>query len=636
MCGIVGIANVDGQPVDADRLIRMRDRMVHRGPDDEGLYVSDGVGLGHRRLSILDLSSAGHQPMANETEDLWMVFNGEIFNFVELRQKLIEGGHRFRSDSDSEVIVHAYEDAGVDCVDVLNGMFAFAIWDSRRRTLYAARDRMGIKPFFYFWDGRHFVFASEIKAILEHPDVPCEPDPLAIADYMFCGQTLAGRTFFKGIHELRPGRALMLEDGDLREWEYWRLEYAYDHARSDADWIEEFADLLDDAVRIHCRSDAALGCHLSGGFDSSTVACLTAKHRGPVKSFSVRSPGGAFFDETAYAKAVSRHAGTEYLETTADATDIARLTTRLLWHMDMPMATPGGVNYHAVSRLAADHVKVSLTGHGGDELFAGYPAQFQVHFGTTAMFDHSADPVRPGASRAFRLLSLWRREGLGGFASRLRGRFEPRDAPTPEAVWMQLHCGRPVASNPHLDPGFVAGLRGYAPEDDYLAAFREPETDVLLDRALHHDLRCYLPSLLHMEDRVSMAVSLESRVPLLDYRIAELAARVPLEAKVKDRVPKRLLRDAAKRWLPDAVLQRRDKAGFAMPVESWFEGELAADLRRVLDSPTSRARGIFDPRVLGDRNFWVADGWKALNVELWFRLFVDRNLEPDTPLGGIE
>ena len=636
MCGIVGIINADGGPVAPELLVRMRDSMKHRGPDDRGIWIEGGVGLGHLRLSILDLSPAGHQPMTTDDENLWLVFNGEIFNYLELTQDLEARGHRFRSRCDSEVILHLYQEFGPACLERMNGMFAFAIWDRKRRVLFAARDRLGIKPFYYRWDGRRLIFASEIKAILEHPEVCRRADALAIADYMFSGQALAGRTFFAGIEELQPGHALLLEGDSLRSWSYWSLEYDYDFTRSDSAVVDEVAALIDDAVRIHCRSDAPLGCHLSGGLDSSTVACLTAKHRGRVKSFSILSPGGAFFDETPYAKAVSNHAGTAYLEAVVDAGDLARLTPLLVWHMDVPMATAGGVNYHAVSRLAAQHVKVSLTGHGGDEVFAGYPAQFQIPFGTTSMFDGSGEPDRPEMTSWYRLRNLLRREGLSGILEWLQRRFAAAPPASAEDLWIKMHCGPSVDRHPHLHPSFVERLGGYSPEDDYLAAFRGAKTDELLDRCLHHDLRCYLPSLLHMEDRVSMAVSLESRVPLLDYRIAELMARIPPEQKVRDRVPKRLLRDAGARWLPDKVLQRRDKAGFAMPVPNWFEGELAGDLRRVLGSKSSRERGIFDPRVLCDRNFFVSDGWKALNIELWYRIFIDRDLDPATPLGEID
>ena len=636
MCGIAGVVNVDRRPVDPAVLVRMRDSMIHRGPDDEGLWIEDGVGLAHRRLSILDLSSAGHQPMTIDDENLWLIYNGEIFNYVELRQELQRKGHRFRSKSDSEVILHLYQEYGAGCLERLNGMFGFAIWDRSRRVLFAARDRMGIKPFYYHWTGKRLIFASEIKAILEHPDVRREANPRAIADYVFSNQTLDGRTFFVGIDELRPGYSLRLEGDTLRTASYWTLEYAYDHGRDDADLIEEVAALVDDAVRIHCRSDAALGCHLSGGLDSSTVACLTARHRHPIKSFSVRSPGGAFYDETAYAKVVSKSCGTEYMEAVAHAGTLASMTPYLVWHMDMPMATPGGVNYYTVSRLAAEHVKVSLTGHGGDEVFAGYPAQFQVAFGTTEMFDRSSNPVALQVPSWYRLRNLLRRDGLAGVMDRLKGRIRGATPSSAEDLWIQTHCGPLVGRHPHLHRDFADQLAGYTPEHSYLEAFREAPTDELLDRCLHHDLRCYLPSLLHMEDRVSMAVSLESRVPLLDHRIVELIATVPPEQKVRGGVPKRLLREAGARWLPEAVLTRRDKAGFPMPVARWFAGELARDMRRVVGSQKSRARGVFDPRVLGDRNFWVTNGWEALNIELWFRIFIDRDLDPATPLSEID
>lgn len=636
MCGIVGIVNVDGRPVDSARLARMRDSMTHRGPDDEGLWVEGGTGLGHRRLSILDLSAAGHQPMTVDDGNLWLVFNGEIFNYVELAAELEAKGHQFRSRSDSEVILHLYQELGPGCLERMNGMFAFAIWDRSRQTLFAARDRFGIKPFNYHWTGRRLVFASEVKAILEHPDVPRNPCYPAIADYLFSGQALDGRTFFDGIQQLEPGHWLRLEGDSLTTAPYWDLQYDYDHGREYSDIVEEIAWLVDDAVRIHTRSDAALGCHLSGGLDSSTVACLTARHRGAIKSFSIRSPGGAFFDETRYAKAVSRHAPTEYLEGVADAAHMALSTPKLVWHMDTPMPTPGGVNYYSVSLLAAEHVKVSLTGHGGDEVFAGYPAQFQVAFGNTDMFDFSGNPTRPEVTRGYRIRNLLRREGLAGVVRRLRARMGPQSAPSPERQWIDLHCGQPAGVNRNIHPAFVDRLSGYSSEDDYLTSFRGAPTTEMLDRCLYHDLRCYLPSLLHMEDRVSMAASLESRVPLLDYRLAELLATVPPEQKVLDLVPKGLLRDAGRRWLPPEILERRDKAGFGIPVESWFDNELADDVRRVLGSKASRERGIFAPEVLCDRNFLVSEGWGALNIELWFRIFIDGDVSPDTPLTEVE
>lgn len=636
MCGIVGAVNADGRPVDAPLLERMRDTMVHRGPDDQGLFIDENAGLGHRRLSILDLSAAGHQPMANPNERFWLVFNGEIYNYLELAEDLKTRGHRFRSRSDSEVILHLYEEMGANCLERLNGMFAFAIWDRRERTLFGARDRFGIKPFYYYHTPERFIFASEIKAILEDSTVPRLPDSRTIADYLFCGQPLAGRSFFKGIEEVRPGWAFELKTGALRQWEYWRLSFDYDRSRSDAQVIEEVAALIDDAVRIHCRSDAPLGCHLSGGLDSSTVACLTARHRGPVKSFSIRSPGGAFYDETHYAKSVSRHAGTEYCEATVGADDLSKLTSKLLWHMDMPMPSSGGINYYAASRLAAEHVKVSLTGHGGDEVFAGYPGQFEIAFGTRSMFDTASQPANHRAGLGYRLRMLWHSKGWSGLAAGLRRRFASMQERSLEERWVHMRGGLAPQDAPHLNPSFVESLEGFSPVDDYLTAFHSPPADEILDRCLHHDLRHYVAKLLSMEDRVSMAVSLESRVPLLDYRIVEFVASVPPEQKVRGRVPKYLLREAARRWLPEEVLERRDKAGFPLPTQQWFGNELSNELKQVLGTPSSRGRGIFRESVLGNRDFWITQGWQALNIEIWFRIFIDQDLEPGIALGEID
>jgi len=637
MCGIIGVVNADRQPVDGALLERMRDTMVHRGPDDQGLFLDGDAGLGHRRLSIIDLSPTGHQPMPNRDENLWLVFNGEIYNYIELAEELKARGHQFRSTSDSEVILHLYEEMGTECLERLNGMFAFAIWDRRNRTLFGARDRFGIKPFYYHHTDKRFIFASEIKAILEDPTIPRRRNPYAIADYLFCGQPLAGRTFFEGIEEVRPGHAFVLKDGALRSWEYWRLRYEYNRDRSDENVIEEVAALVDDAVRIHCRSDAPLGCHLSGGLDSSTVACLTTRHRGPVKSFSIRSPGGASYDETPYAKAVSRHAGTEYYEATIDANGMAKHASKLLWHMDMPMPTAGGVNYYAVSRLAAEHVKVSLTGHGGDEVFAGYPGQFELAFGTRDMFDTRSTPQRQRAGLAYRLRNLWRARGVKGLISRGLANYGPSRALSLEDRWVRIRMGRlPLQDTPYLHPAFIESLQGFSPLDDYLEAFRSPDTDEPLDRCLHHDLRNYVAKLLFMEDRVSMAVSLESRVPLLDHRIAEFVSSVPPEQKVRGRVPKYLLREAAKKWVPSEVIERRDKMGFPMPTQQWFGNELAGELEQVLGTKASRKREIFREPVLGDRTFWITQGWNALNLELWFRIFIEQDIEPGIPLAEIE
>jgi len=623
MCGIVGILHADGRPVDRDLLVRMRDCLAHRGPDDQGLFVDGGVGLGHRRLSIVDLSDAGHQPMSNRDGTVWIVFNGEIFNYVELAEELRRRGQKFRSRSDTEVLLHLYEQEGEGCLRRLNGMFGFAIWDSRSRCLFAARDRLGIKPFYYYASRDRLLFASELKAILEDESVPRRPDRHALADYLFAGMAHGSRTVIEGIRQLAPGEALTWRDGRLETRSWWDLSFNYDRRRSEEAWVREVAELLDDAVRIHCRSDAPLGCHLSGGLDSSTVASLAARYVNPLKTFSIRFDGrGEYYDETPHAKAVASHVGATYIEELVRARELEELLPSLIWHMDGPLQNPGGFSYFTVSRLASRHVKVSLTGHGGDELFAGYPAQFQAAFGSTDMFDLSGRAAQlPGVGR--RLRAVWRREGMAGLARRLAGRLE-RSVPTFEDLWASLHCAAPPDRNPLLHPDFVRSLDGYSPREEYLRPLSGAPTEERLDQCLYHDLRSYLPGLLHLEDRVSMAVSLESRVPLLDYRLVELLATVPPEVKVRGGVPKHLLREAARALLPESVRERRDKTPFAIPVREWFEGELRRLVDEVLLSERCLGRGIFDPDHLREGGLGWETSWIALNVELWFRIFVDR------------
>jgi asparagine synthase (glutamine-hydrolysing) len=635
VCGILGVVNLDGAPVDSCLLSRMRDVMIHRGPDDGGLFVDANVGLSSRRLAIVDLSKAGHQPMPNEDETLWLVFNGEIYNFVELAEELSQKGHHFRSSTDCEVLLHLYEELGPNCLSRLNGMFAFAIWDSRRRRLFAARDRLGIKPFHFFHDSQRFIFASEVKAILEDPTIPRVPDERAIADYFFCGFPQEGKTFFRGIQTLLPGEALCIEQGQRRTWVYWRPQYQHDTTRSESRLVEEVGALIDDAVRIHCRSDAALGCHLSGGLDSSTVACLAARHRGQIHSFSVRFHDYPI-DETPLARVVSRHAGTRYHDITASWRDLGRLLPSLVWHMDMPLHDPGGFSYYMVSKLASDFVKVSLTGHGGDEVFGGYPAQYELAFGSSAVqnsMTRLADPTIPISYRIRRAIA---RDGILGTFRRLLSRLGTPDSPTPEERWTRLHCGREPERLPEISRGFVAQLNGYSPRASYVASFREAATDELFERALHHDLRSYLPGLLHIEDRVSMAHSLESRVPLLDYRIVEFLASVPVHQKASPDSPKKLLRAAATRWLPPEITERALKANFTWPFTDWISKPLGPNVRALLTSRFAGTRTIFTDGALSSPAFLRTFGWQAVNLELWHRIFIDRNLSPSESLESIE
>lgn len=623
MCGILTLLQKDGRPIDAEQTGRMRDTMAHRGPDDVGLWVEGPVALAHRRLAIVDLSEAGHNPMSNEDGSVWITFNGEIYNYVELAADLARRGHVFRSHTDTECIVHLYEEHGVRCLDYLVGMFGFAIWDRRKQQLFIARDRIGIKPLYYHESRERLSCASEIKVLLEDPAVPRRVDHQALADYLFAGQFLGGKTPFQGIRELPPAHYLLVTPERTTLARYWDLEFRYDQARSWDDTVGEVRALLDDAVRIHCRSDAPVGCHLSGGLDSSTVTSFAARYRAGIPAFSIKFDStGAQYDETRYAKAVCAASGARYVEHTPGAEDFWQLLASLVWHMDTPLFGSGAFSYYTVSRLAAQQVKVTLTGHGGDEVFAGYPAQFMAAFGTTAMFQNLVAPGAP-VSPMTRLARMIRERGLKGVWNSVAARMRSA-AGGPESLedlWIRLHCGHlPTADR--YDPGFVRGLGGYSPLDDYLAPLRSARTTETLDRCLYHDLVSYLPSLLHQEDRVSMSVSIESRVPLLDHRLVELLATVPPALKTKNREPKVLLRAAGRGTVTDQVLDRRDKVPFSVPIQPWFEGPLWPLIRDLLESPTARGREIFQHPAGGIRPD-TPDLWTRLNVEVWHRIFID-------------
>lgn len=630
MCGIVGVLRFDGKPIDEEHLIAMRDTMFHRGPDDGGCYVNGAVGLGHRRLSIVDLTDAGHQPMTNEDGTVWLVFNGEIYNYVELRAELLARGHRFSSHTDTEVIIHLYEEEGERCVARLRGMFALVLWDSRRERMFGARDRIGIKPFHYYADRRQFICASEAKALLEDPDVPRQVDYAGLAGYLFAGFPQAERTVFSGISQLPAGHSITVDRDGVRVRKYWDVEYAYNFARTDAEVVEQLEHLLDESVRVHCRSDAELGCHLSGGLDSSTVTGLAARHRPSMKTFSIRfNEGGDWYDETAFAKVMSAAAGAEYHEAVPSGDDLATLLPGLIWHMEMPLPNLGGFAYYAASRLAAEHVKVTLTGHGGDEIFAGYSAQFETAFGTSPFSASNPEPM-PSVPALIRAASFGNRLtelGFSGAARRVRQRVRRPTPLTPDQKWVALHCSSPPQQNPLLSPSFVSKLNGYSPVDDYLTAFLSAPTSELLDRCLYHDLRCYLPGLLYMEDRVSMAMSVESRVPLLDHRVVEFMATVPPSQKVAGLQPKAMLRAAARSAIPDGIRNRSDKRGFPVPFRFWILDVLKDLSRQVLLSPQSLDRGIIQADRLRKWRLNPHEIQTALSLELWFRIFIDQDPE---------
>ena len=605
-------------------IVAMRERLVHRGPDDAGLHVADSVGLGARRLAVIDLTPAGHQPMVSRDGNHWIVFNGAIYNYVELAAELRAAGDDFVGHSDTEVLLHLYERFGKDCLRRLNGMFAFAIWDRRTRTLFAARDRLGIKPFFYHHTATRLSFASEVKALLAGDPGLGRADREAVADYLLSGGPLGPKTGFADIRQLEPGHCLTWRAGQLSIERYWDIVHRYEDARREADLIAELRWLVDDALRLQSRSDAPVGSHLSGGLDSSVVAGHAARYIQPLTTFGIRFEGDAYYDESEHARAVATHIRATHRDEMSCSRELAGLLPSLVYHMDFGLPVCGAFGYIAVSRFAKRHVTVTLTGHGGDEIFAGYPKHFSTTFGSIDGFD--LPPEVPLAPPLHRLRRALRQEGVGGIVRRLNVRMS-QCLPSFEDRWVASHCGHVGPYHPMLHPRFVRSLAGYSPRDSYLRPLREAKTTEVLDQGLYHDKRVYLQNLLAMEDRLSMAVSLESRVPLLDHRIVELVARIPPAVKVAGRQPKRLLKEVARPLLPAHIVERRDKRPFPIPVEKWFGENLFGAAHGVLRSPRCLDRGVLDPDRLRKETLSFSAAWSLINLELWYRIFVDRDPE---------
>jgi asparagine synthase (glutamine-hydrolysing) len=634
MCGIVGIAGHHLlSPDREDRIARMMAVLSHRGPDDSGSYVDDRMALGHRRLAIID-PERGKQPMTSECGRFTVVFNGAIYNYLEIRRELLSKGHPIRSYSDTEVILYSFREWGPACVHRFLGMFAFAIWDNARQVLFCARDRIGIKPFYYRVDGDCLVFASEIKAILAATPAAAAVDADGLKDYLTFQFCLGPKTLFKDTFKLEPGQSLTARfKGSRLEIEthaYWDLHYAIDEEHDHAWFVDHLSRLIEDATRIHLRSDVPLGAHLSGGLDSSAIVCLAAQM---LKGERLQTFSGAFregpqFDETDYAKLVARAVGADYHDIYVSGQELPDALPRLMYVMDEPAAGPGIIPQYYVSRLAARHVKVVLGGQGGDELFIGYArylvaylerclsgAIFETaHRSRYAVTLESIVPNLPILkSYAPMLQSLWS-EGL--FDSPDRRYFKLIDRSDGMAGFFSTDLM-------HTD---------YSPFAAYQSIFNREGLHSLINRITYFDLKGQLPALLHVEDRTSMAASIESRVPLLDHRIVEFMASIPPNIKFAGGRMKHLFKEAVRNLVPPAVLARKDKMGFPVPFAQWTRGVAHDFVRGTLLSDRARQRGIYNvaavERALVDEQEFGRGVWGLLCLELWHRIFIDGDLKP--------
>jgi asparagine synthase (glutamine-hydrolysing) len=630
MCGIAGIVAADRLDENAPmRAVRMRDVMVHRGPDEAGLHCDARAVLAHRRLSIVDLST-GQQPMSNEDGSILTTFNGEIYNHAAIRAELQREGHVYRTSSDTETIVHAYEQWGEECVHRFRGMFAFAIWDSRRRRLFLVRDRLGVKPLYWCMAGRTLLFASEIKALLASGLIEPETNRSALPELLGTRSIAGEETLFRGIHKLLPGHWLVFEDGIVRTRQYWDLPArdATSAPTSDPDAGARFAELLQESVRLRLMADVPLGVFLSGGIDSSAIAAIMARLISqPLKTFSVAFKEHAF-SELEYSRQVARAIGAEAHEVVIDDREFFEALPKLVWHEDEPIAHPSSVPLYFVSALAREHVKVVLTGEGSDELLAGYGKYPRVTWNWKAGTVYERLLPQPWRTRIARQIVPY----LPGRMSRYAGRSFLAMERSPESmIFDNFAAIRLNDQRTLLAPALRDAATGAAAYDASLRHFEARNgSSTFLDRLLYADMKTYLVELLMKQDQMSMAASIESRVPFLDHKLVEFAATLPDSWKLSGLTTKRVLRHSMRALLPKAILNR-PKMGFPVPFSRWTRGGWNSVACEVLLDRRSRERGLIDPaaveRLLRDHAGAATEGgdriWSLMNLELWHRTFID-------------
>ena len=593
MCGICGVLSLAGEPAPPEVLAQMTHRLRHRGPDDHGVYLDGPLGLGFRRLSILDLSAAGHQPMGTEDGRLWIVFNGEIYNFPALRRQLESQGHRFRSNTDTEVLLQLFQQYGADCLPMLNGMFAFAVWDRERQELFVARDRFGIKPLCYYFDGDRFAFSSEIKSLLCHPDIPRQLDFAALDFYLSWNYIPAPWSIFRDIRKLKPGHCLRVNDAGLREERWYSLldnlsQGPLDLSAGEAG--EELRALISDSVRMRLISDVPLGAFLSGGLDSSIVVAMMADHAGAgVKTFTIGYQDAAVFDESGDARLVARVNHTQHHEHLLTPGAIIETIPRVLDHLDEPFGDSSAVSTYLVSQNARQDVTVALSGDGGDEVFGGYSKYLGEYFqryyrlAPRVIRQYLIEPAlqRLGDSRDSALRELLRQ--IKKFVHGSQGEEQSRR----HYLWMNIYSDEMKAALWERGPGEEHPY-------GFIADLYEPARGVLdpINQMLYTDVHCCLPyDMLMKVDGMSMAHSLEVRLPLLDYRVVELAFRIRGSEKLKGWERKRVLRETFKTRLPPEILHKR-KQGFDLPMGEWIKGDLRPLFLEVVNRETARSAGL--------------------------------------------
>jgi asparagine synthase (glutamine-hydrolysing) len=632
MCGIAGILEFGRDArADASALREMCQVMAHRGPDDDGFYTDGPVGIGMRRLSIVDLAT-GHQPISNEDGSLWIVFNGEIYNHLSLREQLIARGHAYRTHSDTETIVHLYEEYGRDCVQHLRGMFAFAIWDRNKRTLFIARDRLGIKPFYYELTPERLLFGSEIKVVLSRGGIRPEFSRSALPEFLAFGYLSGEETFYAGIRKLLPGHTMEIgPDGQSDIRQYWDLDASSPHeSRDESYYVRSYRELLEGAVNSHLMSDVPLGVFLSGGLDSSAVAALmTNIRREPIETFSV-GYAEQTYSELPFARVVSDHIKSQHREVMVSEQDFFNALPHLIWHEDEPIVWPSSVSLYFVAKLARERVTVVLTGEGSDETLAGYTRYaFTLK---NAVLDRAYRSVVPGALRRGLRNTVATSSLLG---ATLRRKLEHTFLAKDGASWASFYFDNFFSAFGEAEQsGLLTDdfARQFSPSTAYknVLAHWEHSSGEMLQRLLYTDIKTYLVELLMKQDNMSMAASIESRVPFLDHVLVEFATRIPREVQIRGLAGKRILKKAVEDILPHSIIYR-PKLGFPTPWSGWLAGPRLETIREMLLEPRSLNRGYFRreaiERLFHEHRAKHRDNydriWRLLNLELWHRVCLE-------------
>jgi len=613
MCGIVGFYGFKD-----NRLLRkMMDSVSHRGPDQEGTYTDNHTSLGHKRLSIIDLSKKGKQPIHNEDKTVWITYNGEIYNFQEIRSDLEKKGHKFSSKTDTEVIVHAYEEYKEDCLNLFNGMFAFALWDKKNKTLFIARDRIGIKPLYYYHKENKLIFASEIKAILQDNSIKREANNHAIIDYLTFQNILDNKTFFKGINLLMPGECITIKQGKFTLKRYWQPDYTKNNI-SEKEAVKEFTKIFKESVKRNLISDVPLGVFLSGGFDSSSVAYQTAQFRSSrIDTFTARFDAGTKYDESPFAIDVSKKINSKSHTLTINPEDFKTSIKDLIYHLDEPKVGMPAFSQYCLSKLVSKHVKVALSGDGGDELFAGYPVYKAEYF---------KEMVRKNPLNVFKFPFFFK---LSELPRSLYFMFYPIfDKEVRPGLFT-------IFNKSQRDKILTKQFKKSTANHNPISTINIPKLS-RLNSIQYNYLKTYLPSMLIVTDKVTMAHSIESRVPVCDNELVDFATKLPMEIKLYKKELKHIIKRAMKGKLPSS-LYNRPKTGFQTPLSLWFRKDLKSFIYNILLDEKTKQRGIFNMKEvkhLLDRHcnartdtlfdlVNAAKIWSLLNVELWFRIFID-------------